>query len=96
MKAILPENSLLRIMHLFLKLRRTPLFASLLLVFLPFIGMAQMPTHVDPGSETDPVNLQENPEYIVLIVLLIAAMLLFYFRAKRSKSSEKKDDGSEK
>lgn len=62
-----------------------------LLAFLPFVGFSQIPTHVDPGSETDPVNLQENPEYIVLIVILIAAMLLFYFRSKRRKSLKQKD-----
>ncbi len=83
-------------MQSFQKPLRSPLFASLLLVFLPLFSLAQMPTHVDPGSETDPVNLQENPEYIVLIVLLIAAMLLFYFRAKRRKSPKKNDDASEK
>jgi len=67
---------------------------SLLLAFLaftPFYGFSQMPTHVDPGIESDPVSLKEHPEYIVLIVLLIGGMLLFYFISKRNKARKQKD-----
>lgn len=90
----LNEIHVLRIMQRYLKPSRP--FLLVLLAIIPFAGFSQMPTHVDPGFESDPVNLQENPEYIVLIVVLIAAMLLFYFRARRKKSSKQKDKNEEK
>lgn len=47
--------------------------------------LAQMPTSIDPGQNEDPVNVYEQPEYIIPILALFVLLVGLYFWRKRGK-----------
>lgn len=44
---------------------------------------AQIPTNIDPGQNENPVNLYQQPEFIIPILGLFVVLVGYYFFRKR-------------